>query len=167
MLISAMLATAAVVQPVEENCPVLIVENFSILQFDTGSAELSRLVRLQLDGWLATVSRRTYPTRFELIGHADRVGSRATNRRLSFRRAAAVRRYLTTRGIAWELVRLRAEGEDNGLVETADDVPEAQNRIVQLLGIADQREPNNIVRVCPPALPAETGTQQRTDSRLN
>ena len=138
MLINALLGAAALAQP--QACPIVIVENFSILQFDLGSARLSRFARLQLDGWLEIAARRTYPTRFELIGQADRVGSRAANQRLSSLRAAAVRRYLTHRGVSGGLVKVRAEGEDHGLVETEDEVLEPTNRVVQLFAIADERE---------------------------
>lgn len=150
MLIAALLGAAALVQPQAETCPIIIVENFSILPFDTGSAALSRSVRIVLDGWLRTAAIRTYPTQFQLIGNTDRVGSREANRHLAFRRADAVRRYLMNGGVPGTLIRVTAEGEDHGLVETEDEVPEPQNRVVQLLGVADQREREPVLRNCQP-----------------
>jgi hypothetical protein len=48
---------------------------------------------------------------------------------------------------------VRAEGEDRGLVETDDEVPEPTNRVVQLLAIADRREPRETPR-CASSNPA-------------
>jgi len=140
MLVIAMLAAAAVFLSPQAACPIIIVENFSILQFSAGSAELLAPTRAQLDGWVATISARTYPTRFELIGQTDRLGRRDANQRLSHRRADAVRRYLISRGVSEALISMRAVGEDRGLVDTADGVAEPTNRVVQLLAVADPRE---------------------------
>jgi outer membrane protein OmpA-like peptidoglycan-associated protein len=141
MLANAMLgAAAAVFLTPQAACPIIIVENFSILQFSAGSAELPAPARELLDRWVATVASRTYPTRFELVGQTDRVGRRDANQRLSHRRADAVRRYLISRGVSGDLISMRAQGEDFGLVETADEVAEPTNRVVQLLAVADPRE---------------------------
>ena len=148
-MIAALLGAAALVQPQAETCPIIIVENFSILTFDTGSAELSQSARMMLDAWLQTAATRTYPTRFQLIGNTDRVGSREANRRLSFRRADAVRRYLMKGGVSGTLISVTAGGEELGLVETEDEIPEPQNRVVQLFAMADEREREHVVRNCP------------------
>ena len=148
MLITALLGAAALAQPQAETCPILIVENFSILPFDSGSAELSKPAQMMLDEWLRIGAARTYPTRFQLIGNTDRVGGRQANRRLSFKRADAVRRYLMKGGVSGTLISVTAAGEDRGLVETEDEVPEPQNRNVQLFGIPDEREQEPVARDC-------------------
>ena len=150
MLIAGLLGAAALAQAEAPACPIIIAENFSGLHFERGSAHLSRPDRLVLDNWVTIAAGRTYPTRFQLIGQTDRVGSRAANQRLSYRRADAVRRYLVRRGISADLISLTADGEDHGLAETKDGVAEPINRVVQLLALADEREQENH-RICPPA----------------
>lgn len=149
MLIAAVIAAATLAQPPAEPCPIIIAENFSILQFNAGSAALSRPVRMILDNWLTIASERTYPTRFQLIGNTDRVGSREANLRLAFRRVHAVRRYLVDRGVSSTLISVTAAGEDRGLADTEDEVAEPINRVVQLLALQDEREPEP-PRICPP-----------------
>lgn len=63
------------------------------------------------------------------------------NLRLSLRRAGAVRDYLVSRGISREAISVRGTGEEYVIIETADEVPESQNRVVWFLMIADEREP--------------------------
>lgn len=140
MLIASLLAVVPMAQPQAESCPIIIAENFSILQFGAGSAALSGQVRLQLDNWLTIASGSRYPIRFQLIGNTDRVGSRAANHRLSFRRADAVRHYLVSHGVARGLITVSAADEDRGLVDTEDGVPEPINRVVQLLALWDEQE---------------------------
>ena len=141
MFLNALIGIASLHQPAPQPCPIIIVENISLLPFDSGSAELSAIGRQQLDMWLRIVRSRVHPTRFELIGQADRVGRRAANLRLSHRRVDAVRSYLRRGGVPDALIRSRAEGEDFGLVETADGVAEPSNRVVHLLAIAGPDEP--------------------------
>lgn len=70
--------------------------------------------------------------RILLSGHADRSGSSAYNIPLSQRRNAAVRTYLTSRGIADEAIDSQAFGEGRPLVATQDGVREPQNRRVEV-----------------------------------
>jgi len=133
-------AAASLIQsPDVHACP--IVENFTILPFESGSADLSMRTRRQLDAWREVIRDLQFPARMELIGNTDRVGTRRANLRLSFMRARAVRNYLVSGGIPGSLINIRAFGEDQPLVDTADEIPEAQNRIVQFLMMPDPREP--------------------------
>lgn len=70
--------------------------------------------------------------RVEVSGHADRVGPRWYNHRLSENRAIVVRNMLVALGVPVRLVRLQAGGEDGLLVPTADDVAEPENRRVEI-----------------------------------
>jgi OmpA-OmpF porin, OOP family len=136
----ALYAMAASIQsPSAASCP--IVENFTLVPFDSGSADLSAQARLLLDNWSEIIRSQRFPAEVELVGGADRVGTRRANLRLSFRRAYAVRAYLVGHGVRRQRVRIRAFGEDHPLVDTADEVPEAQNRLLQLLMVPDAREP--------------------------
>lgn len=67
-----------------------------------------------------------------LAGHADKSGSDQYNVGLSERRAAAVRDYLTGKGVPGGVITSEAFGESRPLVETADGVREPQNRRVEI-----------------------------------
>ncbi len=71
--------------------------------------------------------------RVDIIGHADRKGSSSFNLRLSRRRGEAVKAALVSRGVPAEAVTVDGVGEDSPIVETADDVPHAQNRYVAVM----------------------------------
>ena len=118
-----------------------MADPIAILAFESGSAQLSLNARTILDGWRETIRNLRFPARIELTGNTDRVGSRRANLRLSLRRAGAVRDYLVSRGISREAISVRGTGEEYVIIETADEVPESQNRVVWFLMIADEREP--------------------------
>lgn len=65
-------------------------------------------------------------------GHADKSGANAYNMGLSERRAQAVRDALIQRGWPAERIEIRAMGEEEPLVETADGVREPANRRVRI-----------------------------------
>ena len=67
-----------------------------------------------------------------LAGHADRSGSTQYNVGLSERRNAAVRTYLTGRGVPAARIASEAFGESRNRVATADGVRELQNRRVEI-----------------------------------
>lgn len=72
-------------------------------------------------------------TRLVVSGHADRSGSARYNEALSRRRAETVRDLLTTRGVPSEAISIRALGEAEPLLPTADGVREPQNRRVEIV----------------------------------
>ncbi|HEY0324761.1 MAG TPA: OmpA family protein [Allosphingosinicella sp.] len=140
MLTYALFAAALIQTPAARPCP--IVENFTHLYFDSGSAELSARARRRLDVWRGIIARQRFPVReIRLAGHTDRVGTREADLRLSSRRARAVQAYLLRHGILRERITIEAFGEDLLYVDTDDEVPEADNRVVQLLMVPDAREP--------------------------
>jgi outer membrane protein OmpA-like peptidoglycan-associated protein len=75
---------------------------------------------------------RTGSARISLAGSADRTGSSAYNRKLSARRADAVRAELVRLGVPADAITVRAEGEDAPLVATAAGVREPLNRYVAI-----------------------------------
>ena len=81
----------------------------------------------------ATASRSQQVTRLEVSGHADRVGSDATNMALSRRRADTVAAELVRNGVQRNQIVVNAFGESRPLVPTADNVREAQNRRVEIV----------------------------------
>jgi len=82
---------------------------------------------------VADALRAAPDRRLLLRGHADRLGSSASNRELSRQRAEAVRRLLFAYGAPVERVAVEAVGEDEPA--SGDDTPIgwAHNRRVQLL----------------------------------
>ena len=99
--------------------------------FDWDNSTLTDRAKQSLD---AAASQYAWcgNARILLSGHADRSGSAAYNIPLSQRRNAAVRSYLTTRGIADEAIASQAFGEGKPLVATQDGVRESQNRRVEV-----------------------------------
>jgi outer membrane protein OmpA-like peptidoglycan-associated protein len=67
-----------------------------------------------------------------VIGHTDRVGSIESNDALSLQRAQTVRDLILQSGIQPITLEVAGRGEREPLVPTADDVPEAQNRRVEI-----------------------------------
>lgn len=67
-----------------------------------------------------------------VIGHTDRVGTLESNDQLSLQRAQTVRDLILQAGIRPLVLEIAGRGEREPLVPTADEVPEAQNRRVEI-----------------------------------
>ena len=67
-----------------------------------------------------------------VIGHADTSGTNEYNRKLAMRRANAVRDALVQRGVNPTIISVDSRGEEELLVQTADNVREAPNRRAQI-----------------------------------
>ena len=65
-------------------------------------------------------------------GHADSVGNPKINRKLAKKRAETVTRYLIDAGVEAERVVVDSHGDADPLIPTGDDVPEVQNRRVEI-----------------------------------
>jgi OOP family OmpA-OmpF porin len=90
--------------------PRRAAEPFSaMLHFAFDSAELSGSQVAKLDDMLTRLQAKG--VRVEVIGHADRIGAATYNRRLSERRAAAVKAYLVEKEVAAEAVHALGRGE--------------------------------------------------------
>ncbi|MDR2451972.1 MAG: OmpA family protein [Candidatus Accumulibacter sp.] len=79
---------------------------------------------------------RANPTwKFEIGGHTDSLGSAEYNRKLSERRAAAVARYLTGKGVDVARLQAKGYGASRPLVPEKDgnEAARAQNRRVELV----------------------------------
>ena len=101
------------------------------LYFLSGSAqELTPESIAVLEQLKAAIANRPLPE-ITVIGHTDRVGSLETNDALSFQRAQAVRELLQASGIQ-ATMEVAGRGEREPLVPTADEIPEALNRRVEI-----------------------------------
>ena len=109
------------------------------VNFSTGSSELTpQAVRTldELGRALASADLSTF--RFRVEGHTDTVGSATANQSLSERRAAAVVRFLISKfRISPSRLEFVGMGETAPLVPTGDQVPEPQNRRVQVINIGN------------------------------
>jgi OmpA-OmpF porin, OOP family len=72
-------------------------------------------------------------TSVDVTGHTDTVGTEAYNKKLSVRRAVAVKKQLETLGVPAKAIVTNGVGKQGLLVPTADGVREAQNRRAEVL----------------------------------
>ena len=78
------------------------------VQFDFGKSTLNKFGKAKLDEML-TQLKELHPEVAVVTGHADRIGAKAGNQKLSERRAAAVSAYLISKG--FESNRIYTEGK--------------------------------------------------------
>ena len=78
-------------------------------------------------------SLREFPAaEVSVVGHTDRIGSERRNAQLALQRAETIRDLLIAEGLDAGLMQVDSHGENNPLVETADEVPEPRNRRVEV-----------------------------------
>lgn len=102
-----------------------------LLYFLADSNEITPESREKAQALLAEVARRPSP-QVVVIGHTDRVGGVEYNDRLSRQRAERVRAELVRLGVDPARVSVEGRGEREPLVQTADEMPEPQNRRVEV-----------------------------------
>lgn len=86
------------------------------VSFGTGSAALSSAAQAEVRAFAAALQRPQLANmRFQIEGHTDSSGSRATNVSLSQRRAQAVADYLVRQGVASNRLEVRGYGPDRPL----------------------------------------------------
>lgn len=112
-------------QPMEaENAMYLVF-------FDFDKSDLGPGAQSVLDAVAQEVSGRSINV-LNIVGHADTSGPKAYNRQLAMRRANTVRDSLIQRGIDASMIRVDSRGEEELLVQTADDTREPANRRAQI-----------------------------------
>lgn len=107
------------------------------VNFPTGSSDLTPAAKTSLDALgRALASSDLAGFRFRIEGHTDNVGAREANLQLSQQRAEAVVSYLTTQyNVAPERLEAVGMGQEQPLVETPPQTPEARNRRVQVINL--------------------------------
>ena len=100
--------------------------------FEFGSAvDIAPVFQPTLDRLKAAIG--AYPAaEVTVIGHTDRVGTLESNDVLSVKRAETVRDLILQAGLQPTLLEVAGRGEREPLVPTADEVPEVQNRRVEI-----------------------------------
>ncbi len=102
------------------------------LYFLSDSKELTEESKGKLDDVLLYINR-IQPAEISIVGHTDRVGERKRNFRLGLDRAMTVKHLLVARGVDPGMVDVSSHGEDNPLIKTADEIPEPENRRVEIV----------------------------------
>ena len=99
--------------------------------FDTGKSSFKKETDEVLEAMV--VIFKEYPrANFTIEGHTDSVGSKATNQKLSERRANAVRDYLIANGIDANRLTAAGYGEDKPIASNATRAGRAENRRVEV-----------------------------------
>ena len=101
----------------------------SDVSFDTGRADIKPQMRPVLD----EIGRNLDPNvRVTIVGHTDSTGSDAINDPLSRERAAAVRDYLSARGVAPSRVSVTGRGSHEPVASNDSESGRAANRRVEI-----------------------------------
>lgn len=124
--------------------------------FASGKAELLPAARTKLNQVAAALKQSDESTTFLVEGHTDSRGSPEMNQELSTRRAATVRDYLVSQGVATD--RIRAVGR--GLNE-----PVADNDTTE--GRANNRRVEVVVQQGPQSSPQERPEQRMTPASMS
>lgn len=101
------------------------------LYFREGSDQFTPKSREVVDEVFAEIARRS-AVEISVIGHADRVGYKRDNDRLSRQRAEKVRLDLIKLGIAPQIIRASGRGEREPVVPNPDEKEEPRNRRVEI-----------------------------------
>jgi OOP family OmpA-OmpF porin len=109
--------------------PVVVTENVTFdadVLFDSGKSDLRPAGRESLDAFIGKYEGLESKS-IVAIGHADRMGSEASNQALSESRVDTVRSYLVSRGMSADSIQTSAVGETQPSTATAD-CKEAKNQ---------------------------------------
>ncbi len=114
-----------------KGCVLKTEVQFPDLRFETNSARLNSDMKLMLNSQVQTLINNPRLI-IEVAGYADSRGSINYNRRLSERRAKAVRNYLIAQGVSAERLKVEGYGESTPAAENNTREGRAQNRRVVL-----------------------------------
>lgn len=125
----------AEVERVGEGIRVTMKENMVNFGFD--SSDLTSAGKANLDK-LATVLKNNMDTNINIYGHTDSKGTDAYNLSLSERRAAAVRSYLISQGVASSRMMTMGVGEKEPIASNNTEAGRAENRRVEFAITANE-----------------------------
>lgn len=103
----------------------------SDISFDVGRADIKPNFRTVLDAFANGLTNNPSAT-VTIIGHTDSSGTDAINNPLSLNRAAAVRDYLATKGVASSRFTIEGRGSREPLAVNDTPVNKARNRRVEI-----------------------------------
>ncbi len=125
----------AEVERVNEGIKITLPE--SMVNFGFDSSNLTASAKTNLDK-LATVLKNNPDTNINIYGHTDSKGSETYNQGLSERRAAAVKSYLVSKGVASSRMFAMGMGETDPRSSNATEAGRAQNRRVEFAITANE-----------------------------
>ncbi len=96
---------------------------------------------------LADATQANKNIKVSVVGHTDTAGSNSYNYALGGRRAEAVQKMLISYGIPASQIVAVSAGEEDLKVQTADGVPNAENRRVRVVKETHYTEPGKVVPV--------------------
>ena len=103
----------------------------SDVSFDVGRADIKPNLRPILDRFAQELVANPAAT-VRVIGHTDSTGSDAVNNPLSVNRAAAVRDYVVTRGVASQRIAIDGRGSREPIADNSSEAGRARNRRVEI-----------------------------------
>ena len=108
-------------------------ENDEILQiiyFDFDKSSLTEVSLEEIKKFLKKHYNKI--KKYLIIGHADTIGTKEYNYKLSLERAIAIKKILIDNNIDEEDIKIIAKGEDDLLIKTADETKHPANRRVEI-----------------------------------
>jgi outer membrane protein OmpA-like peptidoglycan-associated protein len=103
-----------------------------LLYFKSGSNELTDASKEKLPQILKDIQERM-PCDVNVIGHADTMGSKDYNVKLSLERANSVKDWIISQSVDLLNMKVESYGESDLLIQTGENVSEEKNRRVELL----------------------------------
>ena len=102
-----------------------------MLYFKPNSIELTEDSQKSLADSISSMDKRS-PCAVDIIGHTDTIGSHNINVELSLKRAGYIESIIKRQNINTVSLTVKGYGEEDLLIETADNVSEAKNRRVEV-----------------------------------
>ena len=110
-------------------CP-LIKFNASNVQFATGTATLTKGAKTELNKVVPIMNTQYPDIKVTIEGHTDNTGKAETNQKLSESRAAAVKKYLVSKGISADRLTTVGYGAEQPIEDNKTAAGKAKNRRV-------------------------------------
>lgn len=105
---------------------------FDNVNFATGSADLTEGSKMQLDDLVKIM--KGYPiVEIKIEGHTDNQGNEASNKKLSENRAASVKAYLASHGIAGTRMATAGFGSTKPVADNTNEEGRAKNRRIEAM----------------------------------
>lgn len=120
----------------------------SDISFDVNRSDIKPNFRPLLDKFANSLAENN-TTRITIVGHTDNTGNDAINDPLSLNRAARVRDYLSTRGVASNRFIVEGRGSHEPLVANDNEANRARNRRVEIF-VAEQQATAQAPQPLPP-----------------
>lgn len=131
VVVAAPAAAPVAAQPVYKNIVNEKVVSLDGANFATSSAKLSKSGNAKLDE--VVNAAKQYPdAKFDVSGHTDSRGKKAVNQKLSENRAASVKSYLVSHGVAADRISTAGYGDAQPIADNKTSAGRAANRRVDV-----------------------------------